>query len=156
MSIGKRKDPLPAYCFQVSLQGIGPRYDDATAFFRSVSGLKYEIEVTDYKEGGHHDCVRRLMGVAKWTNIVLEQGFTADISLVEWIETWIYDKQKPKPIVGYIAQLDTRLKEVRKWKFSNAWPCKWELSKFDAGKSELSIATLELAHEGLRLVPPLQ
>ena len=51
---------------------------------------------------------------------------------------------------GKIIQLDTALKPVAKWTFVRGWPCKWELSELDASKSELSIETLEIAHEGLK------
>jgi len=50
---------------------------------------------------------------------------------------------------GTIIQLDTALKVAAKWKFKRGWPCKWEISEFDASKSELAIETLEIAHEGL-------
>ena len=35
------------------------------------------------------------------------------------------------------------------WTFSRGWPVKWELSELDASKNEVSIETLEIAHEGL-------
>ena len=35
------------------------------------------------------------------------------------------------------------------WTFPNAYPCKWELSEFDASKNEVAIETLVLAYEGL-------
>ncbi len=48
-----------------------------------------------------------------------------------------------------ITQLDTALKPKAQWTFSRGWPCKWEISEFDASKSELAIETLEIAHDGL-------
>ena len=52
---------------------------------------------------------------------------------------------------GTIIQLDTTgLKPMATWNFVRGWPCKWEISEFDASKSELAIETLEIAHEGLR------
>ncbi|MBM3756771.1 MAG: hypothetical protein FJW38_22655 [Acidobacteria bacterium] len=35
------------------------------------------------------------------------------------------------------------------WTVTRAWPTKWELSELDAAKNEVSIETLEIAHEGL-------
>ena len=34
--------------------------------------------------------------------------------------------------------------------FVRGWPVKWEVADFDATKSELSIETLEICHEGLK------
>jgi phage tail-like protein len=36
------------------------------------------------------------------------------------------------------------------WSFTRGWPTKWEVSELDASKSELSIETLEITHEGLK------
>ena len=44
----QRRDPFPVYCFRVEIDEI----DTATAFFKSVSGLKYETDVVDFQEGG--------------------------------------------------------------------------------------------------------
>ena len=37
------------------------------------------------------------------------------------------------------------------WQFSKAWVCKWEGPDFDASKNEISIETIEIAHEGTKL-----
>ena len=37
----------------------------------------------------------------------------------------------------------------KSWTFTNAYPCKWELSEFDASKNEVAIETLEIMHEGI-------
>ncbi len=52
-------------------------------------------------------------------------------------------------VSGTITQLDTALKPVCKWEWEAGWPCKWEMGELDASKNELSIETLEIAHEGL-------
>lgn len=144
-STGDRRDPLPVYCFRVELDLLG---GSASAFFKSVSGLKYETEVTDYQEGGQNRFTHRLVGATKWSNITLKRGFAKSFGLMEWRQKWIDgDCQRSS---GTIIQLDTtRLKPVCSWKFKDGWPCKWELSEFDASKSELSIETLEIAHHGL-------
>lgn len=35
------------------------------------------------------------------------------------------------------------------WTFSQAYPCKWELSEYDASKNEVAIETLEIVYEGV-------
>jgi phage tail-like protein len=51
---------------------------------------------------------------------------------------------------GSIIQLDTQLQPAQTWTFVRGWPVKWEVADFDATKSELSIETLEICHEGLK------
>ncbi|HUJ58090.1 MAG TPA: phage tail protein [Kofleriaceae bacterium] len=139
---GTRNDPLPVFCFKVKLMGGGE------AFFKSVSGLKYETEVVPVREGGANDTTFQLPGATKWANLVLKQGFTSSSILLDWREKWIAGQFSRQS--GTITQLDTALNAKASWDFKNGWPCKWEISEFDASKSELAIETLELAIEGLK------
>lgn len=143
-STGTRNDPYPVYCFKVELQGLAA---DASMYFKSVSGLKYETEVTDYQEGGQNMYSHRLVGATKWSNLVFKRGFSSSQALIKWREEWLSGTFKR--ISGEITQLDTALKPICGWKFEKGWPCKWELSEFDASKNELAIETLEIAHHGL-------
>ena len=56
----RRPDPNPAFCFGLSIPEI--QISHPVAFFKSVSGLKSETEVTDYREGGVNGTTRRLVG----------------------------------------------------------------------------------------------
>jgi phage tail-like protein len=49
---------------------------------------------------------------------------------------------------GTIVQLGPNNKSF-KWRFEKAWICKWEGPDFDASKNEVSVETIEIAHEGL-------
>jgi phage tail-like protein len=142
-----RKDPLPVFCFKVEL-GLGGG-KAASAFFKSVSGLKYETEIVPVKEGGANDTTFQLYGATKWSNIVLKQGFTGSSDLLTWREQWLGGKMV-RIDTGKIIQLNTKLEEVSTWTFYRGWPAKWEIAEFDATKSELAIETLEIAHEGIK------
>jgi phage tail-like protein len=147
-SPGKRKDPLPVFCFKVELNLSGG--SGGSAFFKSVSGLKMETEVQSVKEGGANDTTFQLVGSTKWSNIVLKQGFTGSSDLLRWREDWLSGNGMTRIATGKIIQLDTALKPQATWTFYRGWPCKWEVSEFDASKSELAIETLEIAHEGIK------
>ena len=139
-----RKDPLPVFCFHVVLEGI----TDDPLFFKSVSGLRYETEVVPVREGGQNMTTFQLVGATKWSNIVLKQGFTQGSALLNWRKEWT-SPRGGKRVTGTITQLDTALQKKSAWKFTRGWPVKWEISEFDASKNELSIETIEIAHEGL-------
>jgi phage tail-like protein len=141
-----RRDPLPVFCFKVELNI--PNHSAATAFFKSVSGLRFETEVIAVKEGGANDTTFQLPGSTKWSNIVLKQGFTNDSHLIRWRQEWLQNNMN-RIVTGRITQLDTKLDPQAVWTFYRGWPCKWEIAEFDASKSELAIETLELAHEGI-------
>jgi len=148
-SIGTRKDPLPVFCFLVKIDIAG--FGDGEAFFKSVSGIRYETETYPVKEGGANDTTFMLPGATKWSNLVFKQGFTGSSALLDWREMWMTnDPKNMKRSKGTITQLNTARQSMASWSFVGAWPCKWEMAEFDASKSELAIETLELAIEGIK------
>jgi phage tail-like protein len=155
VSPADRKDPLPVFCFKVDLKL--PSGKGGEAFFKSVTGLKYETEVVPVREGGQNQTTYQLVGATKWSNLVLKQGYTGNSALLEWREEWIKafsgGKKFTRITSGTITQLNTALEPVATWTFFRGWPAKWEISEFDASKSELAIETLEIAHEGLEFGP---
>src|SRR4051794_20417934 len=119
-----RNDPLPVFCFKVTISELG-----AEAFFKSVSGLKYETEVIPVREGGQNATTFQLLGATKWSNIVLKRGFTKDSGapgMLAWRTRWI-NHNPPKTVAaristGTITQLDTALKPQATWTFYRAVP----------------------------------
>lgn len=142
-----RKDPLPAFCFKVTITIKG--CDAGEAYFKSVSGLSMETEVTDYRAGGVNHSTYKLVGATKWKNLVLKRGFTASPELLDWRTAWLKPSGEKTRATITIEQLDTQLQTKHTWTFHDGWPCKWELSELDAAKNEVAIETLEIAHHGL-------
>ncbi|HSR99602.1 MAG TPA: phage tail protein [Kofleriaceae bacterium] len=145
-------DPLAGFCFKVTFNEL-PKIvgtEIVETYFRSVSGLRAENEVVPLRAGGANDTIFNLVGGVKWSALVLKQGFTKGSGLLKWREMWTSDAKKQRS-GGTIQQLDSTLKVVQaEWTFVRGWPSKWELTEFDASKSELSIETLEICHEGLK------
>jgi phage tail-like protein len=141
-----RKDPLPAFCFRVtiSITGCG----SGEAYFKSVGGLKYETEVTDYRAGGVNHSTYKLVGATKWPNIVLKRGYTGSAELLDWRNAWLSPTGAKTRATITIEALDTQLATKATFTFVEGWPTKWELSDMDAGKNEVAIETLEIAHHG--------
>jgi phage tail-like protein len=146
MAENLRNDPLPVFSFWVDL-GLGGQ-----AYFKSVSGLRYETEVVPVRAGGVNGTTYNLVGATKWANLVLKQGFTKSSKLIQWRQDWITGATMSR-YPGTITQLDTALNPKAQWSFVRGWPCKWDISEFDASKSELAIETLEIAHDGLTFKP---
>lgn len=140
-----RRDPLPAYCFKVE---FSLRAGSADAFFKSISGIRVETEAVPIKEGGVNHTTRQLPGATKWSNLTFARGFSGSSELLTWQKRWLGAGPKDR-ISGTIIQLDTQLKPRRRWRFTGGMPVKWELSDFDASKSEFSIETLVIAHDGI-------
>ena len=145
---GTRKDPLPVFCFLVTMDI--PNFGEGKAFFKSVSGIRMETEVIPVRAGGSNDTTFQLPGAVKWSNLVFKQGFTGSSALLSWRQGWMScEPAQMTRTSGTIVQLNTARQPICTWEFRNGWPCKWELAELDASKSELAIETLELAHEGI-------
>ncbi|MSP60392.1 MAG: phage tail protein [Myxococcales bacterium] len=143
----KRRESFGAYYFEVKIGG-------SVGYFRSCSGLKSESEVQEVAEGGLNTTTHKLIGRTKFPNLVLKQGFS-DGTLFALRRKFMNDEgQKLGPnsdgtrLTGTIVQKGPNGTEA-KWGFREGWICKWEGPDFDASKNEISIETIEIAHEGL-------
>ena len=116
-SPGVRYDPLTAFCFSLQIDGL---IESNEAFFKSVSGLKYEMETVPVREGGQNATTYQLVGPTKWSNIVLKRGFTKDSKLIAWRQEWLTG-QGPRT-GGTITLLDTALNPKATWTFFRGFP----------------------------------
>jgi phage tail-like protein len=145
-----RKDPMTVFLFGVKIDALNLDYADGTAFFKSVSGLKRDTEVTDYQEGGVTTFTHKVIGVTKWPNLVLKMGFIGPpFTLWNWKDSM--GKSSFTRVDGEIHALGANMEKICSWKFTNGYPVKWEGPEFDASKNELAIESIEIAHDGLTL-----
>lgn len=163
---GKRYEAFGAYYFRVDLHKPGSGEVMGSFPFRSCSGLKSEASVIELEEGGFNGTTRKLIGRTKFPNIVLKQGLcTPNSALWSLRQSYMNDsataaktnstdskgRQTPNRISGTITQLGPNGAEA-KWLFTSGWVCKWEGPDLDATKNEVSIESIEIAHEGLMML----
>jgi phage tail-like protein len=121
-------DGVPCAAFHecVGLHG----YEDPIEFYIGDD----EISLLDLAEPGH-DMV-----------ICLSDGVTLDQSLIEW--EGMTASGHPVRHDGSIVELD-RFGHVKgRWRFSGAWPSRWEVARADGDSNQ--IATLEIVYEAIR------
>ncbi len=140
MATAARVDPYSSFLFRVEIDGI------TQAHFRECTGLSSSVEVIENPEGGKGQ-VGKMPGRVKYPNISLKWGSTESVELYEWHRTALQGTIQRRN--GSIVQLDSRGDEKSRWNFVDGWPTKWDGPTFNAGASELSIETLEIAHEGV-------
>ena len=142
MPTGDRKDPFRGYNFKLEIDGISRNG------FRECSGLDATSDPVEYREGNEKVfTARKLPGLTKYSNIVLKWGITDDASLWEWRKKVIDGKTERKN--GSIVLMDTDGEEKLRWNFVNAWPSKWSGPTFNATSNEVTIESIEIAHEGV-------
>jgi phage tail-like protein len=140
---GQRVDPYGSYDFLVEIDGI------TRAAFQEASGFDSSIDVTEYREGGDNETLRKLPAKTKYSNIVLKWGTADDHDLYDWHRQWVKGDPAATRKNGSIVLLDRQGNEKIRWNFTNAWPVKWTGPSFNAKGNDVAIETLELAHEGL-------
>jgi phage tail-like protein len=149
--------PFGAYAFTVEIDGESIAYP-----FRSCSGLREESSVVEVEEGGVNEAPRQLIGRSKYPPLVLKRGFCGALSELYRLRRRVFDESlptgapaknwsTPHRFSGVITQLGPDGRSA-KWRFIKGWISKWEGPDFDASKNELSIESVEIRHEGLRML----
>lgn len=150
-------DPWGNYRFALFLHLDGGELTEV-GHFMECSGLKNSAEVFEIKEGGLNGRTHKRPGQGKWENIVLRYGASGDQKLAGWRDRYILDsfttgeRTDPKKSTGAIVLMDNSGKPLRRYEFKNAWPVSWEGPSLNSGGSDLAVETLEIAHEGLKVV----
>ena len=144
--------PLPKFHFQVEW-GDGFRIG-----FTEVSGLDFETEVIEYREGNNKKYNKtKQPGLTKYSNVTLKRGtFQGDFDFfTEWQKTYLFQEGNStgsvfrRPVT--IKLLDENHEPIITWVLENAWPSKVQSTDLKADANEVAIETMELVHEGLRI-----
>jgi phage tail-like protein len=139
--------------------------------FSEVTGLSADMELEEYREGGWNRGPHRFMKWGKYPNIVLKRGVTFNTDIWDWYYQVLYGSNAPIRKNGVIVLNDRGglvpggtgspiplplldRTPVSVWFFSNGLPEKLQGPGLNAKSNELSIETLEIAHEWLVRVGP--
>jgi phage tail-like protein len=142
----RRNLPLPDFRFLVEFGGT------VQAVFHECSGLKTEIEVFEYQEGGENRYTHKLPGRRKFTNIVLKRGMTDSLDFWNWLNEVVAGNTKQRRNVSIILLDETHQSGMR-WEVKRAFPVKWEGPAMKADGKAITVETLELAHYGFTMEP---
>lgn len=138
--------PLPAFHFAVSVGG-----DVTETSFREVSGLKWEVESEDVREGGVNTFVHRLPNGGRHPPLVLRRGILPLRSvLFLWCRSVLQEFSVPvRPRVVLVTLLEEHGLPIMAWSCENAWPASWEIDAFDSQKNEVAAERIELHYTQL-------
>lgn len=139
------KEATAALRWYLEIDGI------TEGIFKEVSGLDSETEVIEHRVTGKggNIVVHKVPGALKWSNIVLRRGITDDTKLHDWRKTIEQGQIEANRKNGSITCYAPDQSVVARYTFKKGWPCKWKGPTFDAGKNEIAIEEMEIAHEGL-------
>lgn len=144
--------PVPKFHFQVRWG------DDSRIGFTECSGLDFETEVIEYREGNAQTYNKtKQPGLTKYTDITLKRGtFEGDVEFFnQWKKTFFFQEgnktgsQFRRNV--QIQMLNENHEPILTWKVLNAWPSKIQSTDLKADANEVAIETMVLVHEGLEL-----
>jgi phage tail-like protein len=116
--------------------------------FSEVSGLAFESEVERFREGGFNGNQRELAGPVKAAQrVVLKRGLCEAQELSDWFAEVTAGRVRRRDLSVLLLGPDQS--ELKRWKFSRAYPVKWSGPQLQAASSAVALETLEFVHEGL-------
>ncbi len=142
--LGTVPEPITGAYFQVIVS------NQTMGYFSKASGLTLEYEVYEYQEGGENGFRHRLRGPAKQTDLTLSRGITDQGALLAWFRRCQDNVDRAE---GYITLLTPGNRQLRKWRFTDAFPVKWEGPNMSAASGDVATETLVVAHHGLHEEP---
>jgi phage tail-like protein len=134
-----------------------------TGGFSECSGLTLEADVKEILEGGFNFGIVRRTGRVKLEPLVLKRGMflknkggLADSTLWDWLSATVYGLLPIPRYDGVVTVMDPSNKNVTAtWCFDRGLPIKVAGPSLNAKTGEVAIEELHIAHEGLRLGPPM-
>ena len=139
-----RPDPYRGYNFRVEIDGV------TKAAFREASGLTFETDVVEYREGNdRHLNVTKVAGLRKYSNITLKRGITADMQLWKWYSQIINGDAPLRD--GAIVLTDEMQNDKLRWSFKNGSICKFEGPTFNATANDVAVEMIEIRVDRVEL-----
>ena len=109
-----------------------------------IEGLGFEYQVTEYREGGVNEFMRKIVGPGKYTNLRMSRPTDAlSKQVADWIGAQL---SKVEPQTMSISAFNPE-GIVATWDLAGAVPVKWTGPSWDVNGSVLAMETLEVAYE---------
>jgi len=139
-----KNNPYAGFNFTVTVEG-----GEALAF-SSVILPTIEIDVVEYRDGNDRtNQPRQVIGLTKYTNLVLKRGVASSNVLWEWFDQVRQGTLDRRTIV--VTLMNEERNPVVVWKLRKCLPIKFVGPTLNAGESDVAIEEIELAVEGLEI-----
>jgi len=138
-----RFDPYKNFNFRISVRGT------VVAGFQEIDGLHPATETGTLIDRAAAR-LRKLLGLRKYPVLTLKRGYVGDRTLTDWYN----DVRAGRVARRMIVVKQTTPVRSTHWCFANAWPKKLKPHGFQAAANEVSIESMELAHDGIEIDTP--
>lgn len=137
--------PLPKFYFMVD-------WGSTTNIpFQEVSGLDFEAQLIRYRHGNSPGFSEISMpGLVKNSNVTMKKAvFAKDNIFWDWFVKIKMNTIERQNVV--IKLLDEGGNPTMTWTLTNAWPTKISSTDLKSDRNEVTIESIEIAHEGLTI-----
>lgn len=153
-----KHDPLAGFRFQVEfVSSSNPAFSGIKAGFQKVSGLKADVDVIEYREGGDNFTFHKFPGLTKFDPITLERGMSGNKDLWEAFIK-MFDYSNPTSYSDdYKFSMKIKLYDrsgeniIKTWVVKECWISGYEAGDLDATSNNVAIEKLTIQHEGFIL-----
>jgi phage tail-like protein len=135
---------LPVF-FGIEIEGI------QTAKFTKCEGLEAETYIYEVEEGGLNTNTHKFIGRTRFPNIILENGVSSNNDLYDWYKDTVLSDNKVERKDGSIIMYSAAGKELKRWNFFRAIPCRWVGPNLGVNAPGVAIERIEIAHEGVEV-----
>jgi phage tail-like protein len=128
--------------------------------FSEISGIRADLDVEEYREGGSNDTAFFVPTRVAYSNLVCRRGLAPfGSALLSWCFDTFAGKDNRftvKNIVVALMNRDPSPRPYMTWTFYGALPVSWEVSEFNAMKSDVAIEKIEFKYRRMSYVsyPP--
>ena len=162
MTLASRSDPYRAYNFLITLLDASAELTAAlkqiarmtSGGFSECSGLESTIEIEEWKEGGNNGATLKFPTRGKTVPLVLKRGVTTNDDLWRWHNAFLVGRGQRRD--GLIVLHNELREPVKAWAFHRGIPTKYSGPTLNAADSAIAVEQLEITHEGLALISPVQ
>jgi phage tail-like protein len=145
-----RDRPYAQFNFLVDL-GTG-NTDGPDAGFQECSEIGMSVDVIEYRNGNEKEnAVRKLAGLARYTDVTLKRGIIGSVSLYQWLDQIRNGDQAGYRTVLIHLMAEDRSGPVQSWKLQRARIIKHTSGPFNAKGSDVAMEELTLAYERLEI-----
>jgi len=156
----KISDPLPGFNFAVAFAETAEisgaiasgGVKQTVAGFQEVTGLESSLDILDYKEGGRNDFTHKFPTNTNFGNVTFKRGVALTPDLWTWFDQVRRGSFGARRAL-LIAHLDHAGNAALVWYLLRALPAKYSGPGWNSAQSAVAVESLEIAHEGLVLVP---
>jgi phage tail-like protein len=151
-------DPFTVFRFQVDFNedplvgGNSGPVPLCSGAFAECAGLEATMEPKVIKEGGRNYGVIQRSGPVTFATVILKRGMTKRRDLYHWFEM-VGNGSYAYRLAATITMFDSSGSGLLSWKLEKVLPVKFKAADLSAKNTEVGIEELQLAHEGLSLLP---